>query len=163
MASGLRWTEEQLKAAQDRGLVKTYPLSILGPVTGRRSSTEEPWCAGSSPAVARLPFPPTVNHIWKSSGKTRYLSKEYEAFLGMVQVIVGRERVPKFGEKRLAVSIKLHGPNKRKYDIDNRVKAVLDSLVRAGVMDDDEQVDSLAVTREEIIKGGLCVVWIGEM
>lgn len=105
-----------------------------------------------------LPFPPTVNHIWKSSGHRRYLSKEYEAFLGIVGVIVGRERVPKFGTKRLAVALELHGPNKRKYDIDNRVKAVLDALARAGVYEDDEQVDLLAVNRGDIVKGGLCVL-----
>ena len=105
-----------------------------------------------------LPFPPTVNHIWKSSGHRRYLSKEYEAFLGMVAIIVKRERVTYYGTKRLAVAIKLHWPNKRRGDIDNRVKAVLDSLARCKVFEDDEQVDLLAVSRENIVKGGLCVV-----
>lgn len=36
----------------------------------------------------------------------------------------------------------------------------MNALQRAGVFDDDEQVDRLTVTRGEIIKGGLCVVTI---
>lgn len=59
---------------------------------------------------------------------------------------------------RLAVTIKLHAPNKRRFDIDNRVKAVLDALVRAQVFDDDEQVDDLRVLRGPIVKGGFATV-----
>ena len=133
-----RWTEEQFREAQGRAPVKVLPQS--------------------NHVRINLPFPPTVNHIWQSSGKRRYLSKEYEAFLGMVQVIVAREKVPQFGKKRLAVEIGLYWPNKRRGDIDNRAKAVLDSLGRCKVFDDDEQVDSLMISRENIVKGGLCVV-----
>lgn len=105
-----------------------------------------------------IPFPPSTNHIWKSSGKRRFLSSEYVAFKGMVDFIVKRERVPRIGEKRMAVAIELCGPNRRKYDIDNRVKAILDALTASGVWEDDEQVDQLHVRRGEIVKGGCAVV-----
>ena len=141
-----RMTEAEFEAALVR--VKKAAPAMLVPI-GRRSAV-----------AINLPFPPTVNHIWQSSGKRRYLSKEYEAFLGMVGVIVEREKVPQFGKQRLSVAIRLHWPNKRRGDLDNRCKAILDSLQRAGVFDDDEQIDRLTLEREGIVKGGLCAVTI---
>ena len=105
-----------------------------------------------------IPFPPTTNHIWKSSGKRRYLSSEYVAFKGLVDYIVKRERIPKFGDKRMAVAIELCAPNRRRVDIDNRVKAVLDAFTESHVWDDDSQVDQLHVKRGTIVKGGCAVV-----
>lgn len=53
--------------------------------------------------------------------------------------------------------------DKRKIDIDNRIKAVLDSLQDAGVFDDDFQVDHIEMIRGEQIKGGLIRVLIEEL
>lgn len=65
---------------------------------------------------------------------------------------------PTFGDKRLEVHIRLHPATRARQDIDNRVKACLDALTHAGVMDDDSQVDVLIVDRGEVIKGGKSVV-----
>ena len=53
--------------------------------------------------------------------------------------------------------------DKRKMDIDNRIKATLDALEHAGVFDDDFQVDHLEMIRGEPIKGGLLHVVIEEI
>jgi Holliday junction resolvase RusA-like endonuclease len=95
--------------------------------------------------------------------KGRIRSKEYVAFCGMVDHIVKREKTPQFGAQRLAVTILLHGPNRRVFDLDNRAKAILDSLQRAGVYADDEQIDRLTLVRGDIVKGGLAVVTIEAM
>ena len=144
MASGLRWTEEQLNEFRKTAPVKTYPLRVI---------------AGDK---LTLPFPPTLNHMHRSKGKQHYLSAEYKAFIGMVDLAVHRSGMPKFGAKRLAIAITLHGPNKRRFDIDNRIKAACDALQRAGLFDDDSQIDHLTVTRGEIVKSGLCEVTIQE-
>jgi crossover junction endodeoxyribonuclease RusA len=109
-----------------------------------------------------LPWPPSVNHMHISTGKARFRSKAYVAFCGLVANIVEREKIPAMGAQRLTVSIWLFAPNRRKVDIDNRVKPILDALQRAGVYDDDEQIDEFHVYRAEIAKLGYCVVNISE-
>ena len=53
-------------------------------------------------------------------------------------------------EERLSVLLEVSGPTSGRYDrfdIDNRIKAVLDALEHCGVFMDDEQVDMLIATR----------------
>ena len=69
-------------------------------------------------------------------------------------------KVPKLGTARLQMTVTLHPRDKRKQDIDNRIKALWDALADAGVFDNDEQIDVLLVQRGEIIKGGACRVII---
>ncbi len=66
-------------------------------------------------------------------------------------------------KQRLAVTIFLHAPNKRKYDIDNRCKAILDAMQDSLLFEDDEQIDSLTLRRGEICKGGKAIVHIVEL
>lgn len=105
-----------------------------------------------------LPFPPSVNHAWGQNGSRKYLKKSGHEFRQKVSEAVqdAGARV----EGRLAVFITLHAPTRREYDIDNRIKAVLDALQCAGIFDDDEQVDVLWVMRDKIEKGGRCNVVI---
>ena len=62
-----------------------------------------------------------------NAGKARFRSKAYVAFCALVANIVEREKITAMGAQRLSVAIWLHAPNKRKVDIDNRVKPVLDA------------------------------------
>ena len=61
---------------------------------------------------------------------------------------------------RLAVDIELYPPDRRKIDIDNRIKALLDVMEHAGVYEDDSQIDKLTVERRAIEKHGAVVVKI---
>ena len=70
-------------------------------------------------------------------------------------------KIPLLG--RLSVHVTLHAPNRRKYDIDGRLKSLLDALEDAGVYPDDEAVDHLVVRRGDIIKGGQTIVQIIEL
>ena len=65
---------------------------------------------------------------------------------------------------RIKVRIELCPPNKRKIDIDNRIKPILDSLQHGGLFLDDEQIDEIVVIRGELDqhKKGFCHVLVTE-
>ena len=113
--------------------------------------------------VLNLPLPPSVNHYWGQSGHRRYVSKAGVAFKAAVSDYVAEYRVPKLGAARLEMQVTLYPKDRRKQDIDNRIKALWDALADAGVFDNDEQIDILMIKRGEIRKGGGCLVFIEEL
>jgi crossover junction endodeoxyribonuclease RusA len=86
------------------------------------------------------------------------ISKAGREFKLQVQDYVIENTVPKMGDKRLQMQVTLYPRDRRKQDIDNRIKALWDALTDAGVFDDDEQIDVLMIQRGEIRKGGGCLV-----
>ena len=61
------------------------------------------------------------------------------------------------------VVVSLFQPTKRKCDIDNYMKALLDALQHAGCYDDDEQIDELHIVRMGVFKGGECRVVVNQL
>jgi crossover junction endodeoxyribonuclease RusA len=110
--------------------------------------------------ILDLPLPPSVNHYWGQHGHRRYVSKAGVAFKAQVSDYVIEYRVPKLGMARLAMTVVLFPKDRRKQDIDNRIKALWDALADAGVFDNDEQIDTLFIERGEIKKDGGCRVYI---
>lgn len=123
-----------------------------------------------------LPWPPSVNHYWRSvpirraGGGTRgtrvILSREGRAYRQEVQrEWRRREPVDWSGplKGRLEVKVMLLPPTRRKFDIDNRMKALLDALEHAGVYLDDGQIDRLEIERWDIVNRGTAVVEISEV
>ncbi|MBA8886134.1 crossover junction endodeoxyribonuclease RusA [Dokdonella fugitiva] len=115
-----------------------------------------------------LPFPPSVNHYWRTAvrqGKASpYVSAQGKAYRKAVKRALGKERMAgRLAEplrSRLAVTVGLFAPTGARYDIDNRMKGLLDALTDAEVWEDDSQVDRLVIERGEVIEGGGCVVVI---
>ena len=64
---------------------------------------------------------------------------------------------------RLKVFLYVNPPDRRKRDVDNWSKGVLDALTHAGVWEDDSQIDSLLIERGGILKGGRVVVTVEEI
>ena len=110
--------------------------------------------------LINVPLPPSVNHYWLQSGGRRYLSTAGRQYKIDVAECVIDQKVPKLGISRLKVLIYLHPRDKRKIDLDNRLKACLDALQDAGVFDDDEQIDHLTIQRAAIKSGGGATVAI---
>jgi len=113
--------------------------------------------------VLSLPLPPSVNSYRTVYRGMMRLSKEGRAFKAAVSDYVVEYKVPKLGDSKLRVSMVLFPRDKRKIDIDNRIKAVLDALQDAGVFNDDFQVDELSIVRGKTIKGGAIRVLIEQI
>lgn len=110
--------------------------------------------------LLNLKYPPSVNTYWGFHGNRRFLTTRANAFKNHVSEQVIETCTPKLGKARIELTVTLCPPDKRKRDIDNVLKSLIDSLCQAGVFDDDEQVDVLMVQRGEIVKGGRTVVMI---
>ncbi len=60
----------------------------------------------------------------------------------------------------LTVHVSLFPPDKRKRDIDNVLKPLLDACEHAGCFENDNQIAELHIVRQEIKKGGSCTIII---
>jgi crossover junction endodeoxyribonuclease RusA len=61
---------------------------------------------------------------------------------------------------RLELSVMLYPPDRRRRDIDNVCKALLDSLTFAGLIEDDSLIDKLTIERGTVVKGGKCRIYL---
>ena len=110
--------------------------------------------------VLNLPLPPSVNSYRTIFRGRMGISKAGREFKEQVSDYVVEYRVPKLGKARLEMKVFIFPRDRRKQDIDNRIKALWDALGDAGVFDDDEQIDVLLIERGEIKKGGGVLVMI---
>jgi len=102
-----------------------------------------------------LPWPPSVNQHWRSVAGRVLLSRPGRAYRAAVGALAGGQVAP---EGRLACSIEAWPPDRRRRDLDNLLKAVLDALQHAGIMRDDELVDDLRIVRRPPVAGGRLVI-----
>jgi len=110
-----------------------------------------------------LPFPPSVNSYYRSIPRGKHcqaiISQQGRVYKERVQSFVGSSNVT---DKRLMVRIKIWMPDNRVRDLDNYLKALLDSLTGC-VWYDDSQIDCIAIGREEVLKGGKVNIIISEI
>lgn len=113
------------------------------------------------PVELKLPYPPSVNHYWRRVGQRTLISRGGRRFRASVIAQVAYSRLqPLKGE--LSVQVDLHPPDRRRRDIDNILKALLDALEHAEVYENDGQISHLVVTRRSVIRGGMALVLISD-
>jgi len=114
--------------------------------------------------MVELPWPPSVNHLYS---RTRVggimLTKKAREHRCSAMIILNQYSGAFDAKARLVVEIIFCAPNRRKYDLDNRIKSTLDSLECSKMFPNDEQIDKLIVSRGEIIKNGSSLVTIREI
>lgn len=105
-----------------------------------------------------LPWPPSINHYWIHTRNGHYISKKGKEYRQLViHRCVKYKNVFK-KEDRLNVNIKAYPPDKRKRDLDNVLKSLLDALQHAEVYHDDCQIDNLCISRNAPLNGEVDVV-----
>ena len=93
-------------------------------------------------------LPPTVNHMYRTSGKYRYKTleaRQYQEYA--INKIREQWQNKPVCIEPVSLSILFETSNRRRWDIDNRVKVLQDCLSAAGVIHDDTQIEELHVKR----------------
>ena len=106
-----------------------------------------------------LPYPPSINHYWRRVGARTLISRGGRAFRQAVCSILAACGVRPIAGP-LVVDVTVFPPDKRRRDIDNVLKSLLDALEEGGAFYDDGQIFDLRVKKMEPVMGGKVIVRI---
>ena len=117
--------------------------------------------------IITLPFPPSVNHYWRhvvmGNRVTTLISAPGRKYSAAVQGEVLLQKAARRINNHVAMTVLLHAPDRRRRDVDNYAKSLLDSLVKSGVLEDDSVVRDLRLVWGDVLSGGKAVVMIREI
>lgn len=86
--------------------------------------------------VLHLPWPPSVNNAWRNHNGRVLVSKTMREWRKKAEHhLTFQKTKPVPGE--VTIIVHLYPPTRRKYDIDNKLKSILDLLVHAHIIEDD--------------------------
>lgn len=109
-----------------------------------------------------LPWPPSVNHYYRRVGPRTLISRRGRKFREEVAALLAARGVqPATG--RLAVSIEVYPPDRRKRDLDNLLKSVIDAVQHGGAFPDDSRIVWLLIYHAQRMPGGKVVVSIRDL
>ena len=94
----------------------------------------------------RLPWPPSLNKYYRSVGGKVLVSKEGRNYRHDVIMLAAAKPL----EGRIGVRIDCFPPDKRRRDLDNLCKGLLDAMQHAGQYVDDSQIDDLQLRRQSV-------------
>lgn len=110
----------------------------------------------------QLPWPPTVNTYYTVVRGRKILGKRGRQFKKDAKDLLAVQKLPSSQTGRISVTINANPPDRRKRDLDNLLKPILDCLSEV-VFEDDSQIDDLRIIRREVVKGGDIRVYITEI
>lgn len=94
-----------------------------------------------------LPFPPSMNHYWRSTSQGMKISAKGRTYRtkAYVAVVDQLKRLPVALTDPVEVHVVLCPPDRIRRDLDNFQKALFDAMTHAGVWKDDSQVKRMLV------------------
>ena len=108
-----------------------------------------------------LPFPPSVNHYYRRVGPRTLISREGRRFRERVCALLAASGVrPLSGPLRLEIEV--YPPDRRRRDVDNLQKGLLDALEHGGLYSNDSQIADLRIKRRGCVQGGRTLVRVWE-
>lgn len=126
------------------------------------------------PGVQRfeLPYPPTVNTYWRSIiMKSKYTGEP------RIQLLISKRGrqfqrdlkwwfdfyCGKSMKGNLKFEADFHPPDKRRRDLDNLLKSIIDALCKAGAYENDDQIQEIHVRFGKPMKGGKSYVTLSQL
>lgn len=96
-------------------------------------------------------LPPTVNHMYRIHGRYKFKTSKTREYQDRITEQIRSEWHEKPTYRgRATLAITFYTNNHKRWDIDNRVKALQDCISMAGIIADDTQIDLLLVSRKYI-------------
>lgn len=105
-----------------------------------------------------LPMPPSINGYWRAFRGRQIISEAGREYRKALVSAYGGGQGQQFGSARLSVTLSVHAADRRRHDLDNVCKAILDGLTHCGIYDDDSQIDDLRIVRGKIEPKHPCVI-----
>ncbi|MBX3378441.1 MAG: RusA family crossover junction endodeoxyribonuclease [Phycisphaeraceae bacterium] len=109
-----------------------------------------------------LPLPPSANHYYRRVGRATLISRagrEYRATVKAKLLTMGAPSVT----GPLTVLVSVFPPDRRRRDLDNLLKCLLDSLQHGGLYRDDSMIDRIDIRRGPCTRGGGVHVKVHEL
>jgi crossover junction endodeoxyribonuclease RusA len=113
----------------------------------------------SEPVTFTLPWCPSVNRMWRTphsgplAGRTMLSREGRDYRKSCANAVLAQRVAPHVLLGKLAVHIIACPPDRRRFDLDNRLKACLDGIQNCGVIADDADIDDLHIVRGPIVRG----------
>ena len=113
--------------------------------------------------VLELPYPPSVNHYYRRVGPRTLISREGRAYRKQVcAILAARHGGQASGEPiftgPIEVKVELYPPDRRRRDVDNALKSLLDALEKGGAYNNDSQIVRLVAEKRRPVEGGRAIV-----
>lgn len=105
-----------------------------------------------------------MNHYWRSPSRGRLAGRHLISESGRqfradaVASVYDQGRPAQPLSCRVRVEVLAYPPDRRRRDLDNLLKPLLDSLVHAGVVKDDSLIDDLRIVRKHPVVDGAVIV-----
>lgn len=116
-----------------------------------------------------LPYPPSLNTYYRTYRGRILISEPARAYRRLIKPTlwghIGQSGISRIRpvEFDISMDILVYPPDKRKRDLDNTLKCLLDSLQHAGLYKDDSQIGKLVVERKEMVENGKVSVMINKI
>ncbi len=112
-----------------------------------------------------LPWPPSMNHVWRLGPRRAYLDQQAQTFRIRALAAVKAARISGTAPSEplagpVAVMLECFPPDRKRRDLDNVPKAVFDAMTKARVWNDGSQVQLMLPFWGQKAKGGRVAVTV---